>query len=121
MDLFNPSFTVSYVRPDMTPEEAQDVIRTLVDGMHSIPYWLAVQLFSIAQWDMRGTWIPISYVGLTIEESIRRAQLKNVVYDQDLVYITAQTEWGNVLSDILSEKTQNMKIITETRENPGEI
>lgn len=121
MDLFNPTFTPYDIRPGMTPEEAQDIIRTLADGMHSVPYALAVQLFSIAQWDMRGMWIPVSYVGLTIEASIRRAQLKNVVYDQDSVYITSQTEWGNVLSDILSEKTQNMKIITETGEKPGEI
>ncbi|MCF7753359.1 hypothetical protein KQ941_02810 [Paenibacillus xylanexedens] len=119
MDLFNPSFNPSDIPTQMPVQAARDILISLSDGMQSVPYETARELFSIAQWDMKGSWIPHSYIGLTIEESIRRAQLKNVVYDQDLVFIVTPSDDSTLLTNILAEKTQNMKIISETGENLG--
>lgn len=108
--IMNGTYTVP---PDMPVQAARDIITSLVDGMQSVPYIVAVQLFYIAQWEMVGTWIPITYIGMSIEESIRKAQLKNVVHDQDLVYIVTPTTDSVLLNNILSEKIQNIQITTE--------
>lgn len=121
MDLFNLSFNPSDIPTQMPAQAARDILISLADGMQSVPYVTARELFTIAQWDMKGSWIPHSYIGLTIEESIRRAQLKNVVYDQDLVFIVTPSDDSTLLTNILAEKTQNIQITTETGEKPGEI
>lgn len=118
MDLFNP---LNILYPDMTMERAREMLEQYAMIGAQVPYIIAKQLFVIAEWDMTGAWIPHSYIGLTIEESIRRAQLRNVVYDQDLIYIVTPSDDSILLTNILAEKTQNMKIITETGEKPGEI